>query len=106
MDAAAEGDAGGGCVGGVVYVGGGGADAFVPLALDVPVFAFETRVVGREVDFLDVQDELESDVPEFLLQVYEYPVAIAALRVDEVTNGSLLRWTKVADVLHDHGLAA
>lgn len=106
VDAAAEGDAGGGCVGRIADVGGGGADAFVSLPLDVPVFAFEARVVRAKVDFSDVQDELESDVPEFLLQVYEQPVTIGAPRVDKVADGSLLRWTKVADVLHDHGFVA
>lgn len=68
----------------------------------MPLLATETGATGIKTDFLNVQNELWPNIPEFFLQVYGQPVTIASVPINEVNNGSLLWWTKVVDILLDH----
>ena len=56
-------------------------DTLVQSPLDMPFLTLVARIFGVEVNFHDVQDHLQTDVPEFLLQIYEEPVLEAAPRI-------------------------
>ena len=81
----------------------GGANVFVSLALDVPVFATVARLgAGVEVDFLDRAHHLETTAPELFFQVYMKPAVPAMLAVNECLRRPLLGRR---EVLHVFGYA-
>ncbi len=85
VDAAAEGEGGrgrGAEVAGRVGVVGGGADALVALALDVPGGAVVRWVRGVEGDVAHFEDHLDAAVPEFLLQVHADGGVVAGVLIE------------------------
>lgn len=73
------------------------AYTLVHLTLDVPFFPFILRRLRGQVDVLDVKDHLDTDIPEFFLQLYKEKVLVSALLIEPIHNSSLLRraeWTR------------
>ena len=61
-------------------------DSLVVLALDMPRLTVVIRLLGREVDVSKLENHLNTNVPEFLLQIHKYDVLMSSLVVKPVKS--------------------
>ncbi len=70
------------------------AYALIHLAMDVPFFPFILRRLRRQVDVPEGKDHLDTNVPEFFLQVNKDKVLISTLPIKPFDVSPLLRRAK------------
>jgi len=85
---------------------GGGTDSLVPLPLNVPIFSFVFWLLWSEIDVSHLQDHLQTDVPEFALQVNEDKILVLPLVVKPLGTCTVLGWLKEPRFSNDQRLAA
>ena len=81
----------------------GGTYSLIVLALNMPRLTLVIGFLGREVDFSKLKDHLDTDVPEFLLQIHKYNIPVSSLIVKPIKS-SLLRGTESIRFTLDHGI--
>lgn len=89
-----------------VDVLGGGADSLVPLPMNVPIFSFVFRLLRSKIDVSHLQDHLQTDVPEFALQIDKDEVLVLPLVIEPLGTCTMLRGLEESRFSNDHRLAA
>ena len=68
----------------------------------MPIVSIVSWTVSREVDVLHLEDHLETNVPEFPLEIDEDGIVITTLIIEPLLVGPLLWWMERSWITIDH----